>query len=373
MKFINTLFIISLMITCSLQENMLEQTEEQTEELLNTEVQSMAELQLGSSEEMEMESENTMTEEFLQNYYNGNWLMYGYGCNRNTPKVEKGHCVTEGSLVICTKTLGDDCVTTGTETFRGTIPEVLKTGINIPITYVVGNAGRPNSGHWKNSMHIVDLNEFRSQNRIYVRDPKITSLAPKPAPVPVPVPTPAPVPVPVPTPKPVVVIPAQRLVYYYSNYFLGDWNVIGNVCDEHTPQIEVVNITYAKGRLYATKLIGDNCVPAKKLSFEAAIPETIWQGETFLTMLNVSATKKIKKKITVVDLNTFQIGKQTYYRSMGKDSAHPHGVYINMTSIVGHSKYPGPQFVNLNPRKNMRSPVRRFVIVEEETNKPGNC
>merc|ERR1712151_774696 len=76
-------------------------------------------------------------------------------------------------------------------------------------------------------------------------------------------------PKPKPAPRP---IPVQRQVYYYYNYFLGNWNGLGYTCDAKTPQIEVVNIRYSRGSLYAMKLLGDNCVPARKLSFEGRIP-----------------------------------------------------------------------------------------------------
>jgi len=379
-KFTNFLFILSLLITFSYQEKVMEQVQEQTEENSEAELLNTAELQLGSQEEsqVETEEESTLSQSFPQNYLVGDWLMYGYGCNRRTPKVEKCNCKMHGAVAICTKTIGDDCVTTGHETFRThNLPKSLQTRKNIPITYVVGNARRPNSGHWRNSFHIINHNEFRSQKRRYVR------IAPKPAVAPAPkveikplLISPAPRPVaPTPAPRPV---PAQRMVYYYTNYFLGNWNGVGYTCDKHTPQIEVVNIRYYRGNLYATKLLGDNCVPAKKLSFEAPIPGRLWQGLSFGCKFVVGspqhpAARQIPNSIKIIDLNTFEVGKHTFYRVMGPNAAHPHGVYLNMTPLVGHSAYPGPGFIKMNPKKNMRSPVRRFVIVEEETNKPGNC
>merc|ERR1712166_324661 len=77
------------------------------------------------------------------------------------------------------------------------------------------------------------------------------------------------------------VSPAQRVVYFYATYFLGNWNGVGYVCDQFTPSIEVVNIKYSKGNLYATKILGDACVPAKKLSFEAPLPGRLFQGLAF--------------------------------------------------------------------------------------------
>jgi len=401
MKFTNFLFILSLLITFSYQEKVMEQVQEQTEENSEAELLNTAELQLGSQEESQIETESVeeikdesgLVLSFKQDYLVGDWLMYGYGCNRRTPKVEKCNCKMQGAVAICTKTLGDDCVTTGHETFRTkNLPNKLFPGKNLSITYVVGNARRPNSGHWRNSMHIVNYHEFRSQKRRYVRiapkpavNPMVKPVAPtiKPIPAPGSIPIKIPIaipsrPIPVPRPAPRPAVPAQRMVYYYSNYFLGNWNGVGYSCDAATPQIEVVNIRYYRGNLYATKLLGDNCVPAKKLSFEAPIPGRLWQGLSFGCKFVVGspqhpAARQIPNSIKIIDLNTFEVGKHTFYRVMGPNAAHPHGVYLNMTPLVGHSAYPGPGFIKMNPKKNMRSPVRRFVIVEEETNKPGNC
>jgi len=400
MKIHNFLFIISLLISCSLQESvqetLLEKSEAETtieaesESQAVAELKSMAEeelgteLELGTDEAEEMEVDNQMGADFPGNkYFIGHWKMLGYRCPGDNKAAESCDCHMQGSIVICIKKIGDYCVTSGHETFRsGNLPSVLRTGTHYPITYVVGNRRRPNSGHWRNKMHIVNINEFRSQNRRYIRVPSITTFeAPKPKPIPQPAPVPVAVPSvprPVPRPAPRPAVPAQRMVYYYTNYFLGNWNGIGYACDAATPQIEVVNIRYHRGNLYATKLLGDNCVPAKKLSFEAPIPGRLWQGLSFGCKFVVGspqhpAARQIPNTIKIIDLNTFEVGKHTFYRVMGPNAAHPHGVYLNMTPLVGHSAYPGPGFIKMNPKRNMRSPVRRFVIVEEETNKPGNC
>merc|ERR1740139_422324 len=380
MKITNFIFIISLLIACSYQETvqetltesfkntMEEQTEEQTENKTDIEILSEAENlsaaveQLGTEEELEekMEEETiaAMMGNFPANYFVGDWLMYGLTCNKNTPKVEKCSCAMKEKIVICTKTLGDDCVTTGTETFRssGDLPAQLQNGKKMKITYTVGSAKKPNSGKWRNAMKIINKDTFISGKRKYVRiSPPKPAVEPTTRPSPnnllnilgstttttvkAPVkavepnnllnilgstttttttsgtkgtttvkavePTtrpsliaPAPVKAVEPTTRPSInsakapffkpiapapVLPlaptvtAAKTVYYYANYFLGNWNVVGYVCDETTPAIEVVNIKYNKGNMYATKLIGDVCVPAKKLSFEAPIPGKLYQ------------------------------------------------------------------------------------------------
>merc|ERR1711957_351708 len=428
MKTINFIFIISLLITCSYQETvqetltetsentMEEKTEEQMENMTETELdaetegQMMAEEQLGSEIELQEETveelDSEMTKTFPANYFLGNWKMLGYRCPGDQKASESCSCkmINTGNKnradrmnVICTKIIGDYCVTSGHETFRSRdLPDTLKSGKNMRIRYVVGNRRRPNSGHWNNAMHIVDQNTFVSQNRKYIRiaAPKPAVLI-APAPVaPVAVATPV-APVahilianrPAPTtgggyiarpPAPVAPVPAQRVVYFYANYFLGNWNGVGYVCDQFTPSIEVVNIRYLKGNLYATKILGDTCVPAGKLSFQAPLPGRLYQGLAFGVKLVIGspknpAARQVPNTITIIDINTIELGKHTFYRVMGPNAAHPHGVYLNMTPIVGKGGYPGPNFIKMNPKRNMRSPVRRFVIVEEETNKPGNC
>merc|ERR1740139_1056710 len=320
MKITNFIFIISLLIACSYQETvqetltessenkMEENTEEQTENMTDIEILSEAENlsaaveQLGTEEELEEEMEEetiaAMMGNFPANYFVGDWLIYGLTCNKNTPKVEKCSCAMKEKIVICTKTLGDDCVTTGTETFRssGDLPAQLQNGKKMKITYTVGSAKKPNSGKWRNAMKIINKDTFISGKRKYVR-----ISPPKPAVEPTTRPSPnnllnilgstttttvkapakiepnnllkllgstttttttsgtkgtttvkavepttrpsinsakAPFFRPI-APAPVLplapTVTAAKTVYYYANYFLGNWNVVGYVCDETTP------------------------------------------------------------------------------------------------------------------------------------------
>merc|ERR1719469_669907 len=218
MKTINFIFIISLLITCSYQETvqetltetsenkMEENTEEQMENMTETETetenetlldaetegQMMAEEQLGSEIELQEETVESLDSEtgkdFPENYFVGNWKMLGYRCPGDNKASESCSCKmintgnrkrADHSEVICTKIIGDYCVTSGHETFRSrSLPATLSTGKNMRIRYVVGNRRRPNSGHWNNAMKIVDQNKFVSQNRIYIRIPDPKPVAP---------------------------------------------------------------------------------------------------------------------------------------------------------------------------------------------------
>merc|ERR1711934_1348256 len=217
------------------QEQMKETSEIEVETEAEAEVETDSEAESKASAELqlgELAENEEVVEEFdegrppsiyQRSYFNGHWLMYGYGCNRRTPKVEKCKCRIAGNQFICTKTLGDDCVTTGHETFRGALHNVFIYRKSYPITYVVGNARRPNSGKWRNKLHIVSMTEFRSQRRRYVRDSAANRRdAPKPKPKPTPRPLPRPTPKPTKRPISIRPVPVQRQVYYYYNYFLGN-------------------------------------------------------------------------------------------------------------------------------------------------------
>jgi len=311
---------------------------------------------------------------FAENYFESEWEMYGYGCDGKEPKVEKCRCKTTGKEVICTKTLGDNCVPTGKETFRFEKPALIQTAVNIKLTYLVGSPAKPASGHWRNKFVIDDINNFHSGKRRYVRIAAPVLAAPKPQ-----VATSPAIPVPKPLPRPALPTkPAVGpFVYYYQNYFVGHWNAVGYKCTSKTPKIEKINVTRNGNDIIGTKLTGDECVPAGGRTFHFTQPEKLWRG-LFIgkVQFGIGApevkTQKIQlAQVHIIDLNSFTIGGHTYYRILAPNFR-PDGVYINMSPMLG-AVYPGPGYIKLNPKRNMRSPVRRFVIVEEETNKPGNC
>jgi hypothetical protein len=187
-----------------------------------------------------------------------------------------------------------------------------------------------------------------------------------------------------PTTKPLALnVSTKPLLFYKQDYFLGQWNAIGYKCDEHTSHSQLIRVRYANGRLYGIKLTGDNCVPAKKLSFEAELPTELFRNVVLKAKLVVGspkcqAARQVDEKLTIIDLNTFSVGGRTFYRLIdGNANAHgknPNEVTINMRPYIHHNKnYLGPKTIRLNPRNGMRSPVRRFVIVEESVSKPATC
>lgn len=105
-----------------------------------------------------------LTEEFDRDYWVGDWHAEGYRCNNNTPNIEEVNIIMEGETFIAKKTLGDDCVTTGNETFRGTLPPNNKkynTNDRVSVTYKTGNARNPNSGQANLTLQIIDKNTFK--------------------------------------------------------------------------------------------------------------------------------------------------------------------------------------------------------------------
>merc|ERR1711957_30281 len=314
-------------------------------------------------------------------------------------------------------------------------PALVQTGKNIALTYVVGSARKPNSGHWKNKFEIDDLNKFHSGKRIYIRTPKrsdvpalptaskpevavnvavpdtpapilqavgtgplvnekpAAAIFPKPVIAVLPKPT-AVFPKPTVDPKPAVAIDAKPevailpkptvpvaaagpYIYYYQNYFVGHWNAVGYHCTKNTQKIEKISVTRKGNNILGMKLTGDECIPAGTRTFLFKMPEKLWRGQVIgkcqfkIGAPEVKTPKFKEENVKIIDLNSFTIGEHTYYRIMGPQF-HADGVYINMQPMVGGA-YPGPGYIKLNPKHNMRAPVRRFVIIEEETNKPGNC
>merc|ERR1712032_1574895 len=146
MKIHNFLFIISLLISCSLQESvqetLLEKSEAETtieagsESEAVAELKSMAEeelgteLELGTEEAEDMEVDESMMANFPGNkYFVGHWKMLGYRCPGDNKAAESCDCHMQGAMVICIKKIGDYCVTSGHETFRsGQLPGTLRTG-----------------------------------------------------------------------------------------------------------------------------------------------------------------------------------------------------------------------------------------------------
>ena len=61
-------------------------------------------------------------------------------------------------------------------------------------------------------------------------------------------------------------VKTEALLYYFDNYFLGEWNAVGYKCNNNTLAVQRVNVRQEKGRFYGIKLTGDQCVPANKLS-----------------------------------------------------------------------------------------------------------
>ena len=174
-------------------------------------------------------------------------------------------------------------------------------------------------------------------------------------------------------------VKTAALLYYFDNYFLGEWNAVGYKCNNNTLAVQRVNVRQENGRFYGIKLTGDQCVPANKLSFEGELPQRVEKGGVLAVLFTIGspeapAARQQKKKLTVVNLNTFRIEGRTYTRVVKDSQTAPAGVHLNMRPLKKFSKtYSGPNYIGLNPRKGMSAPVRRFVVVEEDVSHPANC
>lgn len=127
-----------------------------------------------------------ITEEFDRNYWVGPWHAEGYRCNDKTPAVEEVEIRMEGDTFIATKTLGDDCVLTGQETFRGTLPADNKnynSNDRVSVVYKTGYAGSPSSGQANLTLQIIDKNTFKGGMTMNITYRRAEVKKPEPKPV----------------------------------------------------------------------------------------------------------------------------------------------------------------------------------------------
>ena len=202
-------------------------------------------------------------------YFLGDWKAWGYGCDNQTPPNELFNVYHENGQFFAKKTLGDNCVTTGTVSFRGALPaNGFSTGKNYPVTFTLGNKQRPNSSFGNTNLQIQDVNRF-SAPAWGLRYERLTPypLRPKVVVDPVPVAPVAPV---------APVIPEGA---FPSNYFLGDWKAWGYGCDNETPVNELFNVYYDNTSYYAKKTLGDNCVTTGTVSFKGSL-QPYWKINT---------------------------------------------------------------------------------------------
>ena len=110
-------------------------------------------------------------------YFLGDWKAWGYGCDNQTPPNELFNVYHENGQFFAKKTLGDNCVTTGTVSFKGSLQPYWKINTNYPATYTLGNKQRPNSSFGNTNIQIQDINRF-SAPAWGLRYERITPVAP---------------------------------------------------------------------------------------------------------------------------------------------------------------------------------------------------
>ena len=114
---------------------------------------------------------------FPSNYFLGDWKAWGYGCDNETPVNELFNVYYDNTSYYAKKTLGDNCVTTGTVSFKGSLQPYWKINTNYPATYTLGNKQRPNSSFGNTNIQIQDINRF-SAPAWGLRYERITPVAP---------------------------------------------------------------------------------------------------------------------------------------------------------------------------------------------------
>jgi len=184
-------------------------------------------------------------EGWKRDYFLGYWIGDGYTCD--TGKVEKENIIVtyEDNKVIAKKIKGDNCVNAGKITFEFTpIKDLWKKGstgkYDIKCKITLGSPSAPQSSHSTNcSIEIVDKNNFvlLPWNLTFKRGR----------------------------------LPSPGLIYPHD-YFLGLWVGKGYTCSSSIGFLEYdIDITYSEGSVVATKVTGDDCVPAGNITWTAIL------------------------------------------------------------------------------------------------------
>mmetsp|Transcript_8603 Transcript_8603/g.8940 ORF Transcript_8603/g.8940 Transcript_8603/m.8940 type:complete len:576 (+) Transcript_8603:69-1796(+) len=175
------------------------------------------------------------------NYFDGFWKAEGYGCFGQGNNIkEEGFGESKGGEFLMTKTVGDNCVTTGHLTFRGPLPTG-EFSDSVGCTGYSGSPANPNSSTQGScNINIIDQNTFKIWNKVTYRRGRNF---------------------------PATYFPEHRLDRYPQSYFLGYWIGDGYTCNTGGTIPEDVNITYQNNEFTATKVNGDDCVNAGQITF----------------------------------------------------------------------------------------------------------
>lgn len=78
-------------------------------------------------------------------YLEGEWISYEYDCPSGVSRTEKIAISISGNDLKASKTDsgGDNCVPTGSDTFRGSLPSELVIGKPFPVVMILGVPDRP--------------------------------------------------------------------------------------------------------------------------------------------------------------------------------------------------------------------------------------
>jgi len=177
---------------------------------------------------------------YPQEYFKGFWLGRGYTCNTGGQIPEDIDVTYVGDEFIATKVTGDDCVTTGTVTFKANLRDAwtpTNGKYNIKCTITLGNPSRPNSTESKKcNIEIVNENEFKVTNWNLTFN--------------------------------------RGRASYPKDYFLGFWIGDGYKCTSSESLPEDINVHYEDNKFVAVKVKGDECVNKGKVTFQGPLTTT---------------------------------------------------------------------------------------------------
>ena len=96
-------------------------------------------------------------------YLEGDWISHEYDCPSGVPRTEKiAISISDNDIkAVKTDSGGDYCVPTGSDTFRGTLPNELPVEESFPIVVILGVPSRPACCTGRAYIVMQDVDNFK--------------------------------------------------------------------------------------------------------------------------------------------------------------------------------------------------------------------
>ena len=203
---------------------------------------------LGCGEE---EEDNTNEEYGEIVDLSGTWVAEGYDCPPDFNAAELIEIEISGDDLLANKTVGDECVPTGMDTLRATLPDEVRVGMTLDTESQVSTGS---SFEWVDSeVEIISVDEFI---------------------------------------VPLEDVVGQGAIRFYRSSsenldtvdIDGEWQNWGYTCNSTTRLLQAVDVETSEDTVTATKTIGDDCIEEGEVTWEATRDGATLDGEIFSTV-----------------------------------------------------------------------------------------